>query len=44
MLNQKTLKKYSNYDPETGVFKTKINSGKAKTGDVAGGINGSPYM
>ena len=44
MLNQKTLKKYLNYDPETGVFKRKINSGKAKIGDVAGGINGSGYI
>ena len=36
MLNQKTLKKHLDYDPETGIFKWKTaNSHRIKVGDVA---------
>ena len=45
MLNQKTLKKYLDYDPETGIFKWKIsNSNTVKIGDVAGYLRPDRYI
>jgi len=45
MLNQKTLKKYLNYDPETGIFKWKIsNTNRVKIGDVAGYLRPDGYI
>jgi hypothetical protein len=39
MLNQKTLKKYLDYDPETGIFKWKIARTGIKIGDVVGHLH-----
>lgn len=45
MLNQKTLKKYLDYDPETGIFKWKIaNSHRIKVGDVAKSPRSDGYI
>ena len=44
MVTQKQLKDQLDYDPCTGVFKRKKNRGKAKIGDVAGGINNKGYV
>ena len=44
MVNQKILKKYLIYDPETGVFKWKIARQRIKVGDVAGTLRSDGYI
>lgn len=38
-LSRELLRKYLEYNPETGVFTRKINSGKCKKGDVVGSLS-----
>ena len=44
MLNQKTLKKHLDYDPETGIFKWKIARRGVKSGSVAGTLTLTGYI
>ena len=45
MLNQKTLKKHLDYDPETGVFKWKTTlKRRIRVGDVAGTLRSDGYI
>jgi len=45
MLNQKTLKKHLDYDPETGIFKWKTTlNRRIRVGDVAGTLRSDGYI
>lgn len=41
---QERLRELFDYNPETGLFTRRINRGKAKAGDVAGGITKKGYL
>lgn len=43
-MNKKRLHELVSYDPETGIFIRKVNSGTAIEGDVAGGKCGNGYI
>jgi len=44
MIDQKTLKKHLDYDPETGLFRWKIARQRIKVGEVAGTTNNYGYI
>jgi len=44
MITQERLKELLHYDPDTGVFRWKVNRGGVKAGDVAGSIDGHGYL
>jgi len=43
-LTQETLKTFLHYDPDTGPFTRLLNSGTAKAGDLAGGLDAQGYV
>lgn len=44
MITQKRLKELLHYDPDTGVFRWRVNRGTVKAGDAAGWDNGRGYL
>jgi hypothetical protein len=44
MLTQERLKELISYDPETGLFSRKINTGKSRYGDSFGNLDSKGYL
>ena len=43
-LTHERVREIIDYDPETGIFRWKVNRGPKKAGTIAGAINGSGYL